>query len=120
TGRGCARGTRPPYLQPPFAAAAVNHRVPDGGYSPAPGDCQASPMERRTVCKQNSSPPCQFVHTALDSCAQHSHAKQCDYSEIQTHDPIVKHTQHTVKPLIGPHVNPFLPSAISTVSVLFF
>ncbi|CAI9534051.1 unnamed protein product, partial [Staurois parvus] len=26
---------------------------------------------------------------------------------------------HTVNPLIAPHVNPFLPSAISTVSVLF-
>ncbi|CAI9561865.1 unnamed protein product [Staurois parvus] len=36
----------------------------------------------------------------------------------------VKHTQHRVKahignPLIAPDVNPFLPSAISTVSVLF-
>ncbi|CAI9586179.1 unnamed protein product [Staurois parvus] len=34
----------------------------------------------------------------------------------------VKHTQphsktHTVNPLIAPHVNPFLPSAISIVSV---
>ncbi|CAI9532068.1 unnamed protein product, partial [Staurois parvus] len=28
-------------------------------------------------------------------------------------------TQHTVSPLIAPHVNPFLPSANSTVSVLF-
>ncbi|CAI9564631.1 unnamed protein product [Staurois parvus] len=28
-------------------------------------------------------------------------------------------TQLTVNPLIAPHVNPFLPSAISTVSVLF-
>ncbi|CAI9597385.1 unnamed protein product, partial [Staurois parvus] len=27
-------------------------------------------------------------------------------------------TQHTVNPLIAPHVNPFLPSAISTVSVI--
>ncbi|CAI9623275.1 unnamed protein product [Staurois parvus] len=27
--------------------------------------------------------------------------------------------QHTVNLLISPHVNPFLPSAISTVSVLF-
>ncbi|CAI9571643.1 unnamed protein product, partial [Staurois parvus] len=35
------------------------------------------------------------------------------------HSHIVKHTQHTVNPLITPHVNPFLPSAISTVSVLF-
>ncbi|CAI9614632.1 unnamed protein product [Staurois parvus] len=31
-----------------------------------------------------------------------------------------KHTQHTVNPLIAPNVNPFLPSAISTVTVLFF
>ncbi|CAI9618913.1 unnamed protein product, partial [Staurois parvus] len=35
------------------------------------------------------------------------------------HSPIVKHTQHTVNPLITPDVKPFLPSAISTVSVLF-
>ncbi|CAI9564829.1 unnamed protein product [Staurois parvus] len=66
-------------------------------------------------CKQYSSPPCQLVHTALDGCAQNSHPKQCDYSETQTQ---VK--QHTVNPLIAPHVNPFLPSPISTVSVLFF
>ncbi|CAI9567449.1 unnamed protein product [Staurois parvus] len=32
----------------------------------------------------------------------------------------VKHTQHTVNPLIAPHINPFQPSAISTVSVGFF
>ncbi|CAI9561206.1 unnamed protein product, partial [Staurois parvus] len=31
----------------------------------------------------------------------------------------IKHTQHTVNPLIAPDANPFLPSAISTVSVLF-
>ncbi|CAI9556049.1 unnamed protein product [Staurois parvus] len=77
-------------------------------------------MGRRTVCKQYSSPPCQLVHTALDGSAQHSHPKHCDYSEVQTHSPLVKHTQHTVNPLIAPHVNPFLPSAISTVSELFF
>ncbi|CAI9577874.1 unnamed protein product, partial [Staurois parvus] len=35
------------------------------------------------------------------------------------HSPIVKHTQHTVNPLITPDVNPFLPSAVSTVLVLF-
>ncbi|CAI9561422.1 unnamed protein product [Staurois parvus] len=28
-------------------------------------------------------------------------------------------TPHTVNPLIAPDVNPFIPSAISTVSVLF-
>ncbi|CAI9619932.1 unnamed protein product, partial [Staurois parvus] len=42
------------------------------------------------------------------------------HSEAHSHCPIVKHTHHTVNPLIGPHVNSFLPSAISTVSVLFF
>ncbi|CAI9549350.1 unnamed protein product [Staurois parvus] len=31
----------------------------------------------------------------------------------------VKHTQNTVNPLITPDVNPFLPSVISPVSVLF-
>ncbi|CAI9575642.1 unnamed protein product, partial [Staurois parvus] len=36
-----------------------------------------------------------------------------------TPPPTIKHTQHTVNPLIAPDVNPFLPSAISTVSVLF-
>ncbi|CAI9561371.1 unnamed protein product, partial [Staurois parvus] len=35
---------------------------------------------------------------------------------------LAQHTlkQHTVNPLIAPHVNPFLPGAISTLSVLFF
>ncbi|CAI9602187.1 unnamed protein product, partial [Staurois parvus] len=37
-----------------------------------------------------------------------------------TRRPPLKHSQHTVNPLITPHVNPFLPSVISTVSVLFF
>ncbi|CAI9535596.1 unnamed protein product, partial [Staurois parvus] len=44
---------------------------------------------------------------------------QCDYSEAPTHRPLVKHSQHTVNPLITPDVNPFMPSSISTVSVLF-
>ncbi|CAI9615920.1 unnamed protein product [Staurois parvus] len=57
------------------------------------------------------------MHTALDGCAQHSLAKHCDYSEAQTQTQL---KQLTVNPLIAPHVNPFLPSAISTVSVLFF
>ncbi|CAI9547466.1 unnamed protein product [Staurois parvus] len=34
--------------------------------------------------------------------------------------PPVKHSLHTVNPLITSHVNHFLPSAVSTVSVLFF
>ncbi|CAI9602761.1 unnamed protein product [Staurois parvus] len=46
----------------------------------------------------------------------HSHAKQCAYSEA--HPPPCS-TQHTANPLTTPHVNPVLPSVISTVSVLF-
>ncbi|CAI9570644.1 unnamed protein product, partial [Staurois parvus] len=59
------------------------------------------------------SSPCQLVHTALHGCAQHSHTN----SVLTVKH---KHTQHTVNPLIAPHVNPFLPSGISTVSVFFF
>ncbi|CAI9550109.1 unnamed protein product, partial [Staurois parvus] len=43
--------------------------------------------------------------------ALHSRAIQ------STHSLIVK--QHRVNPLIASHVNPFFPSAISTVSVLY-
>ncbi|CAI9545284.1 unnamed protein product [Staurois parvus] len=39
--------------------------------------------------------------------------------ETQTRRLTIKHTQHAVNHLIAPHANPFLPSAISTVSVLF-
>ncbi|CAI9604331.1 unnamed protein product, partial [Staurois parvus] len=46
--------------------------------------------------------------------AEHSHPEKCAYSEAPTHHPPVRHSQHTVNPLIAPHVNPFLPSAIST------
>ncbi|CAI9607396.1 unnamed protein product, partial [Staurois parvus] len=74
----------------------------------------------RTVLLTNSSPPCQLGHTALDGCAQHSHPEQCDYSEAHRHCPLVKYSLHTVNPLIVPHVNPFFPRAINTVSVLFF
>ncbi|CAI9542384.1 unnamed protein product, partial [Staurois parvus] len=59
------------------------------------------------------------MHTDVHGCAHHSHAKQCDYSEAQTHGPTVKHTEHTVNPLIVPDVNPFLPSAISTCQCFF-
>ncbi|CAI9602528.1 unnamed protein product, partial [Staurois parvus] len=41
-----------------------------------------------------------------------SHTKQCAYSEHTHTAHIVK--QHTYNPLIAPHVNPFLPSVIST------
>ncbi|CAI9623633.1 unnamed protein product, partial [Staurois parvus] len=40
----------------------------------------------------------------------------CLHSKTHTQQ-IVK--QHTVNPLIAPDVNPFLPSVISTMSVLF-
>ncbi|CAI9546735.1 unnamed protein product, partial [Staurois parvus] len=57
---------------PPVPAVAVNHRVPAGDYSLVPGDCRGPPVGRRTVSKQNSSPPCQLLHTALHGCARHS------------------------------------------------
>ncbi|CAI9621011.1 unnamed protein product, partial [Staurois parvus] len=53
--------------------------------------------------------------------ALHSTALQSSVHTVKhthsTHSEI--HTQHTVNPLITPRVNPFLPSAISTVSVHF-
>ncbi|CAI9573368.1 unnamed protein product, partial [Staurois parvus] len=51
----------------------------------------------------------------------HSTAIQSSVLTVKTptHRPPVKHSQYTVTPLIAPYVNPFLPSAISTVSVLF-
>ncbi|CAI9606024.1 unnamed protein product, partial [Staurois parvus] len=51
--------------------------------------------------------------------AEQSHPDQCAYSEAHTPRPLVKRSLHIVNPLITPHVRPFLPSAISTVSVLF-
>ncbi|CAI9605060.1 unnamed protein product [Staurois parvus] len=59
------------------------------------------------------------MHTALYGSAIQSYTKQCAYSGKHTYSLIVKHTQHTVNTLIAPDVNPILPSAISTVSVLF-
>ncbi|CAI9590265.1 unnamed protein product [Staurois parvus] len=53
--------------------------------------------------------------------AVHSTAQPCKAVCLQRStrtQHIVK--QHTVNPLNTPHVNPVLPSAISTVSVLFF
>ncbi|CAI9532386.1 unnamed protein product, partial [Staurois parvus] len=52
--------------------------------------------------------------------AVHSHPEQCAYSEAHTPCHLVKHSQHTVNPLIAPYDNPFLPSTNSTVSVFFF
>ncbi|CAI9582658.1 unnamed protein product [Staurois parvus] len=62
-------------------------------------------MGRRTALFTNSPPPCRLGNTVKH---QHSGA-------TVKH----QHSQHTVNPLIALHVNPFLPSAISTVSVLF-
>ncbi|CAI9554531.1 unnamed protein product, partial [Staurois parvus] len=55
---------------PAFVSTAFNYRVLAGDYSLAPSDCRASPTRRRTVCKQNSSPPCRLMHTAFDGYAQ--------------------------------------------------
>ncbi|CAI9542914.1 unnamed protein product, partial [Staurois parvus] len=70
-------------------------------------DQQGKLIGERPVCKQHRSLSCQHGHAVLYLSAKLSHAKQCAYSEA--------HTQHKVNPLIAPHVNPFLPSAISTV-----
>ncbi|CAI9579643.1 unnamed protein product [Staurois parvus] len=59
---------------------------------------------------QSSMSLCCKKHT------QHIRTKQCANSEKHTAN-IVK--QHTINPLITPDGKPFLPSAISTVSVLF-
>ncbi|CAI9562950.1 unnamed protein product, partial [Staurois parvus] len=58
----------------------------------------------RSVCKQYRSLPCQQEQVALYCYAQHSNTKQLVY--------IVKHTQHTVNPLISPNVNPSCPVSL--------
>ncbi|CAI9548631.1 unnamed protein product [Staurois parvus] len=51
--------------------------------------------------------------------AVHSTAMQNSVLTVKhKHSHSVKHSQHTVNPLITPHVNPFQPSVISTVSML--
>ncbi|CAI9554385.1 unnamed protein product, partial [Staurois parvus] len=67
-------------------------------------------MGGRTVSKQNISPPCQLMQCFEWLCS----AEPC-----KTTQHIVKHTQNTVNPWIALDVNPFLPSAIGTVSVHF-
>ncbi|CAI9550664.1 unnamed protein product, partial [Staurois parvus] len=91
---------------PPFMAADVNHRVLDSNYPPAPGDYRASPkgMLDCFVYKQSSSLSAR-AHCS-GGCAQYSNPDQCAYSEEH---PLVKHSQHTINPLITPHINPFLP-----------
>ncbi|CAI9583823.1 unnamed protein product, partial [Staurois parvus] len=97
---------------PPLVATAVNHWVPAGDSPPAPVDRQISLAGESSVCKQYRSLLCQLQHAALYCSAA------CLPSKTHTQH-TVKHTQHTVNPLIIPDVNPFLPSFISMVSVLF-
>ncbi|CAI9536633.1 unnamed protein product, partial [Staurois parvus] len=53
--------------------------------------------------------------------ALHSRSIQSSLSPSKSHPAhYVKYMQHTVNPLISPDINPFLPSVISTVSVLFY
>ncbi|CAI9543518.1 unnamed protein product [Staurois parvus] len=51
----------------------------------------------------------------------HSTAMQSSVLTVKHKNRTSSHTvkQHTVNPLITPHVNPFLTSAISTMLVLF-
>ncbi|CAI9541057.1 unnamed protein product, partial [Staurois parvus] len=80
----------------------------DGDYSLALGD--------RTVCKQYSSLPSAPAHCIVWLCIAEPYKAVCLQFKAHT-----QHTvkQHTVNPLITPDVNPFLPSVISTVSLLF-
>ncbi|CAI9585188.1 unnamed protein product [Staurois parvus] len=51
----------------------------------------------------------------------HSTAIQISVLTVKhTDTALAKHSQHTVNPLIAPHVNPFLPRAINTLSMLLF
>ncbi|CAI9562430.1 unnamed protein product, partial [Staurois parvus] len=95
---------------PPFGALAVNHRGPAGDSLPAPSDFRELPTRGRDLYVNNTdlSPvsSCTLLCMAVHSRASVKHTGH-----------IVK--QHTDNPLIAPDVNSFLPSAISTVSVLF-
>ncbi|CAI9618572.1 unnamed protein product, partial [Staurois parvus] len=93
---------------PPFAALAVNHWVPSGDCLLAPSDLRGFLTGRDLYVNNTDLSPvssCTLLCMALNSNA------------IQRN---TAHTvkQHTVNPLITPHVNPFLPSAISIVLVL--
>ncbi|CAI9553053.1 unnamed protein product, partial [Staurois parvus] len=70
----------------------------------------------RSICKQYRSLPSAPAHCFVLLCIAEQYRAICLDSEAHTQR-IVK--QHTVNPLITPDVNPFLPSIISTVSVLF-
>ncbi|CAI9599863.1 unnamed protein product [Staurois parvus] len=68
-------------------------------------------MGRMAALFTNSPSPCRL---------RHSTALQSRVLTVKHQHPPVKHSQYTVNPLIDPHVNPFLPSAFSILSVLFF
>ncbi|CAI9569347.1 unnamed protein product, partial [Staurois parvus] len=86
------------------------HRVPASDSQPPLGNHGGKLTGERPVCKPWSL-SCQHGHAALYLSAQQTDTKQ--------HVSLVKHTKHMVNLLIAPDVNPFLPSAISTVSLLF-
>ncbi|CAI9562604.1 unnamed protein product, partial [Staurois parvus] len=81
-----------------------------------PGRRQEILTEETSVCKQYRSLPSAPARWFVLLCIAEQYKAVCLHSKVHT-DKIV--TQHTVNPLITPDVNPFLPSAITTVSVLF-
>ncbi|CAI9624231.1 unnamed protein product, partial [Staurois parvus] len=80
-------------------------------------DRHVSPTGERPVYKQQSvSPLSAPAHCFVWLCIAQPYKTVCLQWKAPT-----QHTvkQHTVNPLFAPHVNPFLPSAVSTVSLLF-
>ncbi|CAI9533476.1 unnamed protein product, partial [Staurois parvus] len=74
---------------------------------------------QKTICKEYSSLPCQLLHRTGDPALSICRAIQSSVLTVENKYTAHIVKQHTVNPLIAPDVNPFLPSAISTVSVLF-
>ncbi|CAI9566729.1 unnamed protein product, partial [Staurois parvus] len=87
----------------------VDHWVLAGDSPPAPGDRHVSRWRRDLYVNNTDlslSAPATLLCMALHSRASVKH----------THNTV---KEHTINPLIAPDVNPFLPSVLSTVSVLF-
>ncbi|CAI9595038.1 unnamed protein product, partial [Staurois parvus] len=76
------------------------------------GDSLPTPGNRRGTLTGERSVSCCFGFL----CIAEQYQAACLYSKAHTVQ-FVK--QHTVNPLIAPDVNPFLPSVINTVPVLF-
>ncbi|CAI9601195.1 unnamed protein product, partial [Staurois parvus] len=83
------------------------HQVPTRDSPPAPGDHRVELVGERPQ-----------GHAAVYFSMQKNYTAASLLSKTHTAHR-VKHTQHTVNPLIAADANPFLPSVISTVSVLF-